>query len=66
MIKEISGFEGEIDHDSGKPDGMQRKLLDSNKILSLGWQSSIPLEVGLRDVYNHYLALATARSLQTE
>jgi GDP-L-fucose synthase len=54
MIQEIVGFEGKIDHDLGKPDGMKRKLLDSKRILSLGWQPSIPLEAGLRDVCNQY------------
>ena len=48
MIKDITGYEGEIRFDNSKPDGNPRKLLDSNKINSLGWKSSTELRDGLK------------------
>ena len=42
------GFEGKIVHDLSKPDGTPRKLMDSSKLRSLGWQPRIGLEAGDR------------------
>ncbi|MEI7541565.1 MAG: GDP-L-fucose synthase, partial [Actinomycetes bacterium] len=43
MIAQIVGFGGQIHWDSSKPDGTPRKLLDTTKINSLGWEPSISL-----------------------
>ena len=51
VVTQTAGFEGELVFDSSRPDGIARKLLDSSRIASLGWQASIPLEVGLREAY---------------
>lgn len=51
MIKKIVGYQGEIRHDTTKPDGTPRKLMDVSKLNSLGWKASIALEVGIRMVY---------------
>jgi GDP-L-fucose synthase len=51
MIKKITGYTGNINFDRSKPDGMPRKLLDVSKLSSLGWQSTIELEQGIRSVY---------------
>ncbi len=51
MIKGIVGYEGEIKHDTSKPDGTPRKLMDVSKLHSLGWKHSIELEEGIRRVY---------------
>jgi len=50
-IKEITGYKGEIKHDLSKPDGTPRKLMDVNKLKSLGWTSKIDLDQGLKMVY---------------
>ena len=42
------GFEGKIAHDLSKPDGTPRKLMDSSRLKSLGWQPGIGLEEGIR------------------
>ena len=52
MIKEIVGFEGELEFDTSKPDGTPRKLMDVSKLHSLGWKHKIELEDGIRSVYN--------------
>jgi GDP-L-fucose synthase len=54
LIKEIVGFEGEVVHDTTKPDGMPRKLLDVRRINTLGWKAKIRLEEGIKVTYNWY------------
>jgi GDP-L-fucose synthase len=54
LIKKIAGYTGTLDHDLSKPDGTPRKLMDVTKIHSLGWQASISLEQGLRQVYAEF------------
>lgn len=54
-IKEIVGFNGNIDFDKSKPDGTPRKLVDVNKINSIGWTAKIPLKEGLLETYKWYL-----------
>lgn len=51
MIKEITGFKGNINWDTSKPDGTPRKLLDVSLIHSLGWKHSVNLKEGIRSVY---------------
>lgn len=51
LIKNILGFQGQIVYDAAKPDGTPRKLMDVSKINALGWKASIPLEEGIKKVY---------------
>lgn len=55
LIKEIVGFYGEIKFDSSKPDGMPQKLLDIEKICSLGWSHKTSLEQGIKKTYEWFL-----------
>ena len=55
LIREVVGFEGEIEFDSAKPDGMARKLLDVSKIKSLGWQAKTGLRQGIEMTYGWYV-----------
>jgi GDP-L-fucose synthase len=52
LIQKIVGFTGEIKLNTTKPDGTPRKLMDVQKLSSLGWKASITLEDGIRSVYN--------------
>ena len=54
IIKDISGFEGEILFDTSKPDGTMQKLMDVTTIKSLGWQPKISLRQGIKQVYHSY------------
>lgn len=54
LIKDIAGFDGEIQFDTSKPDGTPRKLLDVSKMTGLGWKSQIPLKQGVCSVVNWY------------
>jgi GDP-L-fucose synthase len=52
LVKEITGFEGEVVFDTTKPDGTPRKLTDTTKLNGLGWKHSIELREGILRVYN--------------
>ncbi len=52
LIRKIVGYEGTIIHDSSKPDGTPRKLMDNSRLTALGWKSTITLEEGIREVYH--------------
>ena len=54
LIAEIIGFNGKIVHDSTKPDGTPRKLLDVSRINSLGWKYSTELRDGIEKTYEHF------------
>lgn len=51
LIKDITGYEGEILWNTDKPDGTPRKLLDVSRIHTLGWKHTINIEEGIRNVY---------------
>ncbi len=55
-VASVVGFEGTIEWDSSKPDGMPRKLLDTSRINELGWQPQISLRDGVASTYEWYLA----------
>lgn len=56
LIKRVTGYEGEIDTDPSKPDGMPRRLCDSSRLCKLGWKSSVSLENGIANLYKWYLS----------
>ena len=55
LIKEVTGFTGEIVFDSTKPDGTPRKLMDSRRLQALGWKPSTTLKEGLTRTYQYFL-----------
>ena len=55
-IASVTGYEGDIEFDSSKPDGTPRKLLDTSKLKALGWEPRHSLESGLRDAYDWFCA----------
>ena len=50
-ISRVVGFEGHIEWDVSRPDGTPQKLLDTSRIISLGWKPQIELEDGIRTTY---------------
>jgi GDP-L-fucose synthase len=56
MIKHVTGYGGAIEHDRSKPDGTPRKVLDVSLLRQLGWKHAMPLENGIRKVYEWYTA----------
>jgi len=56
LVKETTGFRGELVFDHTKPDGTPRKFLDSSKLYSLGFRHSTSLKEGALKMYNWYYA----------
>ncbi|BAJ75229.1 nucleoside-diphosphate-sugar epimerase [Microbacterium testaceum StLB037] len=46
-IAHVTGFEGETEWDTSKPDGTPQKLLDVSKLAEAGWTAKISLEEGM-------------------
>jgi len=55
IVRQAIGFEGEITWDTSKPDGTPRKLMDSSRLLALGWKPNIDLKTGIRLAYDDFL-----------
>lgn len=55
LIKEITGFKGELVFDNTKPDGTPRKLMDVSKLHSKGWKHKIDLREGIQLAYQDFL-----------
>ena len=55
LIKKVVCYDGELTFDSTKPDGNPRKLLDSSKMFSYGWEPNTQLEDGIRLSYDWFL-----------
>lgn len=51
LIKKVTGYTGNINFDSTKPDGTSRKLMDVGKLHQLGWKHKVELEEGIRLAY---------------
>ena len=50
-IADVVGFKGEIVWDTSKPNGTPRKVLNVDKVKSLGWEPKISLREGLESTY---------------
>lgn len=55
MLKEITGYGGELAYDTSKPDGMPVKVLDSSRLAALGWTPKVAFAEGLARTYDWYL-----------
>lgn len=54
LIREVVGFEGELDWDRSKPDGTPRKLLDVSRIAEEGWKAKTTLREGVVATYRWF------------
>jgi len=52
IIKEVTGYKGELVFDSTKPDGTLRKVFDVSKATELGWSHKISLKDGIKMTYD--------------
>jgi GDP-L-fucose synthase len=55
-VIDVVGFEGVIVNDIQQPDGTPRKVLNIDKLKSLGWSAKTPLLEGITLTYNDFLA----------
>jgi GDP-L-fucose synthase len=55
LMAKTVGFKGKLAFDNTKPDGTPRKVLDVQRLTSLGWQYTVDLELGLKRTYKWFL-----------
>lgn len=55
LLAEVVGYRGALRFDTGRPDGVPRKLLDSQRLRRLGWAPQVGLRDGLAQAYAAYL-----------
>ena len=55
IVLEAVGLNAELRFDASRPDGTPRKLLNIDRLRSLGWQATTPLREGIRATYSHFL-----------
>jgi GDP-L-fucose synthase len=54
IIADVVGYDREINWDTTKPNGTPRKVLNVDKIKSLGWDPKISLYDGIKSTYEWY------------
>jgi GDP-L-fucose synthase len=54
LIARVVGFRGRVVMDISKPDGTPRKLLNIDRLTSLGWRPKIELQDGLAETYQWF------------
>jgi len=57
MIASVVGYQGSIRFDTSKPDGAPRKLMDSSRLKTMGWQAQIELHQGLIETYKWFVSV---------
>jgi GDP-L-fucose synthase len=55
LVKDAVGFQGQVQSDTSKPDGMPRKLLDASKLLAMGWRPKVSPRSALKATYEWFL-----------
>ena len=55
LIAEVLEYRGEFVYDASKPDGTPRKLLDSARLMALGWKPKVGLREGIAAAYKDFL-----------
>lgn len=54
LVVKTVGFEGAVEFDASKPDGTPRKLIDVEKLHSLGWTHKVEIEDGAQKLFDWY------------
>jgi len=54
-IQKIVNHNGKIEWDETKPDGTPRKLMDVERLTSMGWKAKIELAEGIENTYSWFL-----------
>lgn len=56
MLRNVTGFSGDIGFDRSRPDGTPRKLLDVTRLRDAGWAPKTALRDGLRRSYQDFIS----------
>jgi len=60
LIADVLGYKGDFVYDASKPDGTPRKLLDSGRVMALGWKPGSTLRQGIAIAYQDFLRRTAA------
>jgi GDP-L-fucose synthase len=63
LIAEVIDYRGNFAFDTSRPDGAPRKLLDSSKLIEMGWRARTSLREGLKLTYSEFMARFPERAL---
>ena len=55
LVADVVNYKGRLVFDSSRPDGTPRKLLDSSRLINMGWRPRTSLRDGLAETYAEYL-----------
>ena len=55
LVKEVVGYQGELRFDASRADGMPLKVLDSRRLITMGWRPVTSFRVALAATLNAYL-----------
>ena len=55
LVVKAVGFKGTVEFDSSKPDGTMRKLINVDKLHSLGWTHKVEIEEGVQRLFEWYI-----------
>jgi GDP-L-fucose synthase len=55
LIAEMIDYRGKLVFDTSRPDGTPRKLLDSSKLIEMGWRARTSLREGLMLTYSEFI-----------
>lgn len=58
-VGKVIGYDGQLVFNTEKPDGTPRKLMDSSKLMALGYSPKVTLETGISLAYADFLARYT-------
>ena len=56
LVAGVVDYKGKLVFDTSRPDGMPRKLLDSSKLIEMGWRPRTSLREGLERTYLEFIA----------
>ncbi len=58
-IKRVVDYNGELFFNANKPDGIRCKILDSSKLMQLGWKPKYSFEESVEQLYSYYKSVRT-------
>jgi GDP-L-fucose synthase len=56
-VQQVVGYQNDLSFDTTKPDGTPRKLMDSSRLMALGWQPETDLRTGIALSYQNFLVM---------
>jgi GDP-L-fucose synthase len=54
LVIKVVGYNGDLVHDTSRPDGTPRKLMSNAKLAAMGWAPKISLAQGLAETYRWF------------